>query len=220
MRGKAEPNKLKWKILILAGAALLLTGSIFLRQYERKKAREDYEKYVEQESGTEGQEGKPEEGGTEEQEAKTDYPDEGESGGQKETEEGKDAVVHITNLEEYAASLMGRNAVLLEQSLGGWAKEKHLATASAVILNVMIPEDDPQSISFYIRMEDEEGSLAMLSYRPEENVVTACASNYTEEEIRAEAWEGNGPGQRDVTAEADTKFLDSQEVVNDTEGEN
>lgn len=219
MRRKTEPNKLKWKILILIGAVLLLIGSIFLRQYERKKAREDYEKYVEQESGTEGQEEKPEEKADKEQEAKTDDLEE-ESVGKKETEEEKDAVVHITNLEEYAMDLMGRNAVLLEQRLGGWAKEKHLAAASAVILNVMIPEDDPQSISFYIRVEDEEGSLVTLSYHPRENVVTASDCNYTEEEIRAEAWEGNGPGQRDVTAEADTKFLDSQEVVNDTEGEN
>lgn len=220
MRRKKEPNKLKWKILILTGAVLLLIGSIFLRQYERKKAREDYEKYVGQESGTEGKEEEPGEEADKEREAKTDHPDEEGSVGQKETEEEKDAVVHITNLEKYAAGLMGSNAVLLEQSLGKWAGEKHLAATSAAILSVMIPEDDPKSVSFYIRMEDEEGSLVTLSYRPGENVVTAGACDYTEEEIRAEAWEGNGPGQRDVAAEADTKFLDSQEVVNDTEGEN
>lgn len=217
MRRTTDRSKLKWKILILIGAVLLLIGSIFLRQYERKKAREDYEKYEKQESGTEAKEERKKEGMDKEREA--DHPKE-ESARQKETEEEKDAAVHITNLEKYATDLMGGNAVLLERSLGGWAKEKHLAAASAVILNVMIPEDDPQSISFYIRMEDEEGSLVTLSYHPRENVVTASDCTYTEEEIQAEAWEGNGPGQRDVPAEADMKFLDSQEVANDTEGEN
>lgn len=214
-KGNVYRNKLRWKLLLLFGAILLLIAAIFLRQREREKAKAEYEAFIKQES-----EGKnPEEEFGEGQETEKRFQDTEETIGLPDKKGEETVMVHIRNLEEYAADLMGDDTRLLEKSLGEWIMEKHLDAESAVILNVMIPENNSQSIHFYIRMDDEDGSLVLLSYQSREKVVTASVCNYTEEEILAEAWEGNGPGQRDVTAEEETEFLNNQEGMNDTEGE-
>ena len=212
-------NKLRWKLLLLFGAILLLIAAIFLRQREREKAKAEYEASIKQEREGKNQEEEWKGEFGEEQETEDRFLDTEETTGLQDEKGEETVTVHIRNLEEYAADLMGDDTGLLEESLGNWVVEKHLDAESAAILNVMIPENDPQSIHFYIRMDDGEGSLVLLSYQPGEKVVTASDCDYTEEEILAEAWEGNGPGQRDVTVEEDTEFLNNQEGMNDTEGE-
>lgn len=219
-KGNVYRNKLRWKLLLLFGAILLLIAAIFLRQREREKAKEEYEASIKQESKVKNQEEELKGEFGEGQETEDRFQDAEKTTGFPDQKSEETVMVHIRNLEEYAADLMGDDTRLLEKSLGEWIMEKHLDAESAAILNVMIPESDPQSIHFYIRMDDGDGSLVLLSYQPREKVVTASACDYTEEEILAEAWEGNGPGQRDVTAEEDTEFLNNQEEMNDTEGEN
>lgn len=200
-------GSLRGKLLILSGAILMLAAAIFLQQREREKARAAYEETIQRESGEEDQE----EGQEEEDRKETDTEEQSQdtegTSGLWDNKAGEIPLIHIRNLGEYATDLMGEDADLLERSLGEWNEKEHLDAESASILNVMIPESDPQSIHFYIRMDDAEGSLILLSYHPGEKAVTALPCDYTEEEILAEAWEGNGPGQRDVTAEADTEFL-------------
>lgn len=225
MMRKKSPDKrrLGWKIMILICGIVLLAGLIFFQQSRRVKEKKERE-------GADGEEEiqmqvKLPEGA----EIKKKSAEEGTGillGDVEKTDEestaaegNKSAEVHITNLEEYAAEVMGEHMYLLEQSLADWVKEKQLCAETAAIFFVRVPESDPQSINYYIRIEDGKGSLVMLSYHPRENVVTASICNYTEEEIKAEVWEDNGPCQRDVSAEEEAEFLEGQEVTDETGGE-
>lgn len=105
--------------------------------------------------------------------------------------------VDITNLEE-ALCVMDKNIVLLEERLNDWAAEKNVKGSSAEIFHVMVPQSDPQSIQFYLKLDDKKQSLVMLAYHPRENVVTASSCQYSEEEIIQEVWEDNGPDIRDA----------------------
>lgn len=204
--GNRNNKSLKWKLAVLIVAVILLVGLIALQINQRKKERSEYKKIVEQEE-------------LQKQERKKE--------GKKENinlentdQEKSDTDICIVNLEEFAEALMGENTYLLTERLAGWVEENQLNAKEGTIFHVMVPESDPQSINFYIRLSDKRSSLVMLSYHPRENIVTASICNYTEDEIKNEVWEAdNGPAQRDVPAEEDTGGMDAQEGTDDDTGE-
>lgn len=128
-----------------------------------------------------------------------------------------ETAICIQNLEEYAKAVMGENAELLEQALVSFVKERHLDVTEAVIFHVMVPMSDPQSIHYYVRLEDGKGTLVLLAYHPRENLVTASACNYTEAEVMEEIWENNGPVQRDITPEEEAAFQQGEEQKEETQ---
>ena len=112
--------------------------------------------------------------------------------------------IRITNREK-ALPIMDKNIGLLEERLNEWAAEMNLKASTAEIFHVMVPQSDPQSIQFYIRLDDKKQTKAMLAYHPRENVVTASSCQYSEAEILGEVWEDNGPDIRDAKEPEDGK---------------
>ncbi len=208
-----EKRRVIIKAVILFLLILFFVGLLCYMQYKKEQARKKYEAQIETEKQTEGNETGKKESKDKEQPEKE--PGEGDSVPGKNGDSSGDAWdwnlgggaqdtgIRITNLAEYASPAMGTNARLLEQSLAGWVTEKKNTAKRGTIIHVMVPQSDPQSVHYYVRMEDSAGTLVLLSYHPRENVVTASDCSYTEEEILAEAWEGNAPCDRDVSPEAD-----------------
>ena len=114
--------------------------------------------------------------------------------------------VKIANLDEYAAPVMGRDAALLEESLASYAASSGVTAAGGVIIHVMVPEDSPDSVAFFVRLDDAADTIAMLTWDAERRTVAAAGCSYTEEEIRNEAWAGGGPAERDIPQEEDIAF--------------
>lgn len=202
-------NSLKWKALLLILGIVAIVGVTVLQHTQREKKNEKRAVVQEEQQ----QKVQPE---TEKTEKKSESSDESvpKSGTQKKQE------VSIINLDEYATRLMGDNTKLLNQRLTEWVKDYQLNAEEGTIIYVMVPQSDPQSINFYIRLSDERASLVLLAYHPRENVVTASQCNYTEEEIANEVWEAdNGPAVRDVSPEQDTpqqNVTEQGEVIPDT----
>ena len=157
--------------------------------------------------------------GTGENEVKEDVPESGTQKEEQSEEQPEKQKTEITNLDEYAARIMGENKDLLNERLTEWMEDYQLEVKEGTIIHVMVPASDPQSINFYIRLPDERGSLVLLTYHPRENIVTASQCSYTEEEIQAEVWEAdNGPAVRDVSPQEDTGG-NSEEENGSMEGE-
>lgn len=234
-------NSLKWKLAMLGVVLILMVILLIVQINLRKKERNEYQKTVEetkiqeqeekeenvapistdrkesQENNTDQKE--PDQKKSDQKEPDQKKSDQKESD-QKESDQEKSGTVCIVNLDEFAETLMGENKYLLTERLGEWIKENQLNTQEGTIFHVMVPESDPQSINFYLRLSDKRGSLVMLSYHPRENIVTASICNYTEEEIKNEIWEAdNGPAERDVPAEEDTGGTEIQEEMDDITGE-
>ena len=201
----AYGSSMKWKVILLIVGITSMVGLVIFQYNKKEKAEE--EKMTEQEElqkesqnqdkkeiqkpGANGEEGTKEKG------TGGNVPDSG-----TQDEEKK---VEITNLDEYASKLMGKNTGLLEERLAEWVEDYQMEVKEGIIIHVMVPASDPQSINFYIRLSDERGSLVLLTYHPRENIVTASQCSYTEEEIQAEVWEAdNGPAVRDVSSQEDT----------------
>lgn len=211
MRSESEKRSLRRKILVLACGIGLLALLIFYQPYLRGKEKEAYKEMKKQEEQAEPAGEQQELPDTEQ-----DEPEE-ETDIKTEAEIPEKQGAYITNLDEFATEVMGKNTYLLQESFSKWIEEKKINAVSGHIFHVMIPESDPQSINYYIRIEDEKGSLVMLAYHPRENVVTASICKYTEEEIKNEVWEDNGPQQRDVPAEAENL---NEEEADEPGGEN
>ena len=202
-------NSLKWKALLLIVGIVAIVGLTVMQHTQREKrnekkavAQEELQEKIQQE---------------------TEKTEETESHGESVPESGtkkKQQGVSIINLDEYATRLMGDNTKLLKERLEEWVKDYQLNAEEGTIIHVMVPQSDPQSINFYIRLSDERASLVLLAYHPRENVVTASQCNYTEEEIANEVWEAdNGPAVRDVSPEQDTpqqNVTEQGEVIPDT----
>lgn len=204
----AYGSSLKWKVILLIVGIASMVGLVVF-QYNKKERKEERKVTAQEEiqKGNQNKEGiqKPEgsgEEGTKEKGTAGNVPD---SGTQDEGTTAAPAKVEITNLDEYASKLMGKNTGLLRERLAEWMEDYQLEIKEGTIIHVMVPASDPQSINFYIRLSDERGSLVLLTYHPRENIVTASQCSYTEEEIQAEVWEAdNGPAVRDVSPEEDT----------------
>lgn len=214
---KREPysKKLKLKFILLAVAVAFLIFSIIYSQQKRSTDKKEYENLVEQESESSKQ--TETENRISEVETQTEKQDTERRLGLP-ADAWDETEVTITNVDTYAKDVMEDHTDLLAQRLGEWITDEKLSAKTGTILGVMVPDSDPGSINFYIQLDDSNSSLVLLSYHPRENVVTASPCNYTKEEIEAEAWEGSGPDQRDVSAEEDSEFLINQEGTNATEG--
>lgn len=227
MRRDPYENRWRKKALLLAGVAAILAICIFVLAYKGRADKKTYEAALaeqeemqkgEKTEDTKGTEAREEE--TVEEENSTEAGLEngrqenpsrvnGEANGQGTEREGvsytdeeiqQDGMetISILNLDEYAKATLGENAKLLEQALASFVKDRHLDATEAVIFHVMVPMSDPQSIHYYVRLEDSKDTLALLAYHPRENLVTASICNYTEAEVMEEIWENSGPAQRDV----------------------
>lgn len=202
---------LKGKVVLLILGIVLLACLIVFQQQRRNTKEAAYEKTV-------GQERRKEQEETQKvQEIKTKAAKE-EAAGKSKTQAQKTRIP-ITNLEESAAEVLGKQAYLLEERLTEWVKEEQSDAEGGSIFHVSVPLSDPQSICFYVKLADERGSLVLLSYHPREKLVTASRCSYTQEEVKAEVWEDNGPAQRDVPEEQDTGGTNGQEETDDAAGE-
>ncbi len=221
--GKKNP-KLRRKLLLFAALLCLFAVLLGVSESYRQKRREEYEAWKKQEQQEKDQQQESSQGASKPDQKKPDQkvPDQKEpenSAASGEDPEDRKAV-KITNLDEYAVAVLGSRAGLLEERLSSWIKEAGLSADEGTILHVMVPEDDPTSVAYFVRLDDA-GTIVILTWHPAERVVTASSCSYTEEEIRNEVWEGGGPAERDIPVEEDTVYEPDrpEEALNETGGE-
>ncbi|MBO5259518.1 MAG: hypothetical protein J6B26_03925 [Agathobacter sp.] len=195
-----EKNKLQIKMLIFA---LLLVAFIInlivigVQKSESKKEREASERVEETcvpESGTQvPEENVPESG--------TQVPEENvpESGTQMSEENVPESgtVKIISNLEEYAAPILQGKETELEKGLCQFLIDQNRELTTAEIFYLMIPEENPESVKFFLKLS-ESGELIEMLFDRTSGTVDTSICEYTEEEIFAEVWEGEQPECRDI----------------------
>lgn len=218
--GGKMPPKLRRKLLLFAVLLCLFAALLGVTEYRRQKRREEYEAWKKQEQQEKDQQQESSQGAREPDQKVPDQkePENGAASG----EDSKDRkTVKIANLDEYAAAVMGSRAGLLEERLSSWIKESGLSADGGTILHVMVPENDPSGIAYFIRLDNAAGTIVTLTWHPAESVVTASNCSYTEEEIRNEVWEGRGPAERDIPEEEDTVYEPGrpEEALDETGGE-
>lgn len=198
-----KKNKLQIKMIFLA---VLVIGFIVnlivigIQKSERKKAREENSVADETcvpDSGTQMLENL-----VPESEMETSESVVPESGTQVSEENVPDSGTSncIRNLEEYATPVLQEQALALEYHLSLFLKEQSGAVTEAEIFHVMIPEDDPNLIKFFLRLQDSEERVEMTFDRIS-GAVNTNFCKYTEEEIVAEIWEGYEPECKDLEEE-------------------
>lgn len=192
MRGRAEGN-LKWKLLALIGAVLLLVISVWLQIHQQEKRHKE-SKTSEETVTTEAGNNITKENETDKEAASTPA----------------EAKTAISNLDIYAIPSMGQSAALLEQSLSQYVSEQQLAATGGTIVHVMVPDSDPESVYYYVQLDDPAGTICLLAYHPREDVVTASACSYSLEEVLAESWQSDAPAIRDVPPEEDIMYEEEQ----------
>lgn len=200
MRKNPDHGTLQWKVLALVGLILLL---ILVLVFQQKK-RDEYKEERDRQEGTENVMG------------------ETEADSQMDTEllqETAQAIsnwveveetVAIANLQVYATPSMGQSAALLEQSLSRYVAQQQLAATGGIIVHVMVPDSDPESVYYYVQLNDPAGTICLLTYHPREDVVTASACSYSLEEVLAESWQSDAPAIRDVPPEEDAVYQEGQ----------
>lgn len=199
MRKSPDHGTLMWKVLALAGLILLLILVLVFQQRKRDAYKEERDRQV----GTENVMG--------EKEADSQLDTEllQESTQAISSRTGADAVA-IANLQVYATPSMGQSAALLEQSLSQYVSDQQLAAAGGNIVHVMVPDSDPESVYYYVQLDDPAGTICLLTYHPREDVVTASACSYSLEEVLSESWQSNAPASRDVPPEEDAVYQEGQ----------
>ena len=183
-----EKNKLQIKMLIFA---LLLVAFIInlivigVQKSESKKEREASERVEETcvpESGTQVPEENVPESGT--QMSEENVPESG-------------TVKIISNLEEYAAPILQGKETELEKGLCQFLIDQNRELTTAEIFYLMIPEENPESVKFFLKLS-ESGELIEMLFDRTSGTVDTSICEYTEEEIFAEVWEGEQPECRDI----------------------
>ena len=175
-----KKDKLKWKIflLILLCVAFVINLVIIgIQKSEKRKNREQIEK-------------------TEE----LSVPESGTSDSKENVVPDSGTKNLISNLEEYATPMMNEETYLLLESLSSFLKKQNLKEQEAEIIHVMIPEDAPDSVLFFIQLKEDD-ILLELSFEREKRTVSVNVCKYTREEILAEVWEGIEPENKDLPEE-------------------
>jgi len=196
---KEKGGAMKYIVPFLCVIVLIavFAGIFYLRGKQDKKKAEDTKTVVETESETENLTGKLQDALTTEQEA----------------------LVSIDNLNEYVSVLDSEKQHQLLESLTNFAKQEGITTENGTIFYTMIPESDPESISYFVSLGGEPEVICQLSYHTREKIVTASRSTYTREEIESEVWQNNGPDERDVPSDVDAAFEQEQDVPESGTGE-
>lgn len=196
---KEKGGAMKYIVPFLCVIVLIavFAGIFYLRGKQDKKKAEDTKTVVETESETENLTGKLQDALTTEQEA----------------------LVSIDNLNEYVSVLESEKQQQFLKSLTNFVKEEGIAAESGTIFYTMVPENDQESVSYFVSLGGEPEVICQLSYHTREKIVTASKSTYTREEIENEAWQNNGPDERDVPADVDAAFEQEQVVPDSGTGE-
>ena len=208
-KGAGSP-KFKRRLFLLAALAAALILLLVVRESRSQEGRKEYESLKQEQEAEAGKPGDTD--GTETKKPdKTGDKTDGEDTGRGSEDEPKadgevpeKGTVKIANLDVYATAIMGSDAGLLEEQLSAYAASAGIRSAGGNIIHVAVPEDEPDSVAFFVRMDD--GTIATLTWHPSDRTVTAAACSYTEEEIREEVWQGGGPAERDIPEEEDAAF--------------
>lgn len=195
-----ERNKLQIKLLILfllAVAFIINLIIIGVQKAESKKTREASETIEETsvpEFGTQMSEEDVPESST--QMSEEDVPESGtQMSGEDVPESGTLNI--ISNLEEYAAPILQGKETELEKGLCQFLIDQNRELTTAEIFYLMIPEDNPDSVKFFLKLSGSGERIEMLFSRTSGTVDTNFCE-YTEEEVFAEIWEGDQPECRDI----------------------
>ena len=166
---KEKGGAMKYIVPFLCVIVLIavFAGIFYLRGKQDKKKAEDTKTVVETESETENLTGKLQDALTTEQEA----------------------LVSIDNLNEYVSVLESEKQQQFLESLTNFVKEEGIAAESGTIFYTMVPENDQESVSYFVSLGGEPEVICQLSYHTREKIVTASKSTYTREEIENEAWQ-------------------------------
>ena len=167
-----ENKKLKWKIFLLIVLLIIFIINLVVihtkRSQEREKFKKELEAYQNAEMSNED----------------VNVPNFGTKN-------------FITNLEEYASPLLEEHTYLLEKSLLEYLSVENFNQQEAEIFYVMILENDEDVVHFFLRLLEAD-KIVKIEFHMESKTAITSACAYTEDEIFAEAWEGESPSDRDI----------------------
>lgn len=98
----------------------------------------------------------------------------------------------LSNMERFAVPLLEDKSYLLEKALTDFLPE----LKGGEIFYVLIPEDNKDIVDFFVRSEELE-EIVVLSFSWSTGLVEVSWSEYNEQEVLSEAWNGNLPECRD-----------------------
>lgn len=198
IRTNSRKKNIIKKCLVLLGAIAVLVGVVIYGHWQTNREHQSYEESLKE--------------GTESVDLKSNTESVPESGTGDTPGEATSEMIYtanITNLDFYCTPVMGEDSMLLVQSLNYYLSQKGIVCDSGEIVQVQVPEDEPESVRYYVMLNDESSRIVILEYHTVENIVTCSSCNYSNEEIIGEPW-SEAPAQTDISPEEEAAFLEQQ----------
>lgn len=108
----------------------------------------------------------------------------------------------IENSEEFIKPMLGFFSGKVNDAVSQFVLENGLMATEAECLDCAVALDTPSNTEFYLKLNDEAGTLLTARYSPEEKKVSVSFCVYSLEEVENEVWfMDNGPAIRDTTEE-------------------
>ena len=129
-----------------------------------------------------------------------------------------EAAIQIENLNAYFSYAPWYEAAFTE-CLTNYANQKELDAAAATVFYASVPEEEPDSMQYYVQLNDSMQTIVILTWHQNEKTVTASQCSFTKEDVLNECWNNIQPAERDITPEEEAAFLEQQTEALFTEKE-
>lgn len=120
-----------------------------------------------------------------------------------------DDPIQIENLNAYFSYATWYEAAFTE-CLTNYVKQKEMDATAGSVFYASVPEEEPDSMQYYVQLNDSMQTIVILTWHQNEKTVTASQCSFTREDVLNECWNNIQPAERDITPEEEAAFLAQQ----------
>lgn len=124
----------------------------------------------------------------------------------------KKEVIRITNFGNYFSASLNNEDQFCE-CLSQHVRLKGYDATCGSIFHVSEISSEPDSMQYYVQLNDPMQSIIILTWHENEQVFTSSKCNFLREDVINECWNFSQPIMRDVSPEAEREFLLEQETI-------